>query len=101
MNYLVRSGKEDAFTTAFRKVVDVMREMEGHRETRLYSELDNPRAFLIVSEWDDRKAFDAFIRSPRFASVVNWGKEEILEGRPRHEIYEKEEKGKKPEIVEL
>jgi heme-degrading monooxygenase HmoA len=45
--------------------------------------------YLIVSDWADRGAFDAFIGSEAFRSVANWGKEQILAGRPTHEIYER------------
>ena len=30
---------------------------------------------------------DAFIASDAFRKVTNWGKEEILAGRPHHEVY--------------
>jgi len=41
-----------------------------------------------VSDWNDRAAFDAFIGSEKFRNVANWGKEQILAGRPSHEYYE-------------
>ncbi|MBI3893200.1 MAG: antibiotic biosynthesis monooxygenase [Candidatus Wallbacteria bacterium] len=89
MNYQVRSGKEAVFENAFKNVLTVMKEMAGHRESHLYRDVESSRSYLIVSDWETREAFDGFLRSDRFAKVVNWGREEILEGRPKHEIYER------------
>jgi heme-degrading monooxygenase HmoA len=88
MNYLVRAGKEQVFEDAFRRVLDVMREMEGHDVSRLYREVgDGARSYLIVSRWRDEDAFRSFVRSERFAKVTNWGSEHVLEGPPRHTTY--------------
>lgn len=89
MNYKVVPGKNDAFTSACRGVINAMTSMAGHSETHLYQDVDDPNAYLIVSDWSDRTAFDTFIKSDSFAKVTDWGKEQILAGRPRHEIYEK------------
>ena len=32
-------------------------------------------------------AFNEFIQSEKFKNVVNWGKENILAGRPSHTVY--------------
>jgi heme-degrading monooxygenase HmoA len=42
---------------------------------------------LITSEWSDEKAFQDFIRSDAFRAVTDWGKEQILAGRPQHKVY--------------
>ena len=89
MNYSVREGKERVFEDAFRNVLSVMRQLPGHRESHLYRDVDSPRDYLIVSEWEDRASFDSFVGSDRFARVVSWGRDEVLSGRPRHEIYER------------
>ena len=44
-------------------------------------------SYLITSEWSDEEAFKAFIQSQAFRDVTNWGKEQILSGRPQHKIY--------------
>ena len=87
MNYAVLAGKEEVFETAFNKVVHAMRTMPGHTETRMYRDINNPLEYLIVSQWSDKGAFDAFISSDAFRNVATWGKEQILSGRPRHEVY--------------
>lgn len=87
MNYEVLPGKEEIFENAFHKVVNAMSGMTGHVETHLYREIDHARKYLIVSQWSEKKAFDAFIASDAFRSIANWGKEQILAGRPKHEVY--------------
>ncbi|MBF0277322.1 MAG: antibiotic biosynthesis monooxygenase [SAR324 cluster bacterium] len=89
MNYQLIAGKETIFENAFRQVVAAMQDMEGHQKTHLFRDIDNPQAYLIVSEWNSRDAFDDFIRSDRFRKVTNWGTEQVLAARPVHEVYEK------------
>jgi len=88
MNYRVLPGKEEAFEKAFRNVLGVMREWEGHQESHLWKDADEPGSYLITSEWDDRAAFEAFLSSDRFRKVVDWGSEQILAGRPKHNVYD-------------
>jgi len=87
MNYTVLPGKEAVFERAFQAVLNVMREMPGHTNSHLYRDVSAANSYLIVSEWNDRGAFDSFVRSEQFAKVTNWGKEQILAGRPRHQVY--------------
>ncbi|HEY3243023.1 MAG TPA: antibiotic biosynthesis monooxygenase [Phycisphaerae bacterium] len=89
MNYQVRDGKQSVFENAFNKVLHAMQGMPGHMQSFLYRDVNDPLSYLIVSEWNDRQAFDAFIASDAFRNVANWGKEQILTARPKHEIYEK------------
>ena len=87
MNYEVLPGKEHAFEQVFERVVAIMESLPGHDETHLYRAVSSERAYLIVSRWSDRAAFDAFTKSERFLKVTDWGKEQILAARPRHEVY--------------
>ena len=87
MNYAVIKGKEDTFEKAFSKVLTALKGVKGHSESHLYRDTGNPQQYLILSQWSDRAAFDAFVTSETFRNVANWGKEEVLCGRPRHEIY--------------
>ncbi len=88
MNYVVLPGKEPVFENAFRKVITAMAGIAGHTQTRMCRDIDNPRSYVILSDWNDRAAFDAFIASDTFRAVANWGREQILEGRPKHTYYE-------------
>lgn len=87
MNYVVLPGKEDVFERAFQHVLEVMKTMEGHSESHLYRDVHAPHSYLIISEWNERAAFDSFVRSEAFAKVVNWGKEQVLASRPKHQVY--------------
>lgn len=87
MNYQVKAGKEAVFERAFDAVLEALRKAEGHVNSWLYRDTHSSGSYLILSEWNDRAKFDAFIRSEAFARVTNWGKEEILSARPRHQVY--------------
>lgn len=87
MNYKVLPGKEETFETAFRKVIHAMRDIAGHTQTKMCRDIDDAQSYVILSDWSDRAAFDAFIASDTFRNVANWGKENILAGRPSHTYY--------------
>ena len=87
MNYQVLPGMEETFEKAFNKVVTAMGGIEGHGETFMYRQINDAQQYLIVSQWNSKPAFDAFIASDTFKNVTNWGKEKILAGRPKHEVY--------------
>lgn len=87
MDYKVVPGKDDDFTAVFVQVLQLMNDMPGHVRTNLYRDVHAEHDYLLISEWNDRSAFDAFIASDRFRKVTNWGKERVLRDRPRHEVY--------------
>jgi len=88
MNYQVLPGKEEVFEKAFGAVLNVMKDSPGHTTSFLYKDVNNANSYLIVSEWNDQAAFQGFIKSEAFAKVTNWGKEQILAGRPKHQVYQ-------------
>jgi len=87
MNYQVLPGKEEVFERAFARVLDAMRSIAGHTASYLYKEVNQNGSYLILSEWSDKAAFDGFVRSEAFAKVTNWGKEQVLASRPKHQVY--------------
>ncbi len=87
MNYEVREGKEQPFEKKFAQVIEVMIVTPGHKTSGLYRDVFQPRMYLIVSEWDAKEAFDAFIASDAFKKTTDWGNEHILAGRPRHQVF--------------
>lgn len=87
MNYDVLPGKEEVFERAFKSVLGVMKESPGHTASHLYKDVDKANSYLIISDWNDKAAFDGFIKSEAFGKVTNWGKEQILAGRPKHQVY--------------
>ena len=94
MNYEVREGKGDQFESVFKSVLELMEGMEGHGKSALYTNVFQPNAYLIVSEWTDEAAFKSFTTSEKFGKIVNWGKEQILVSRPHHEVYGQADSGK-------
>jgi heme-degrading monooxygenase HmoA len=87
MNYKVKPGKEEVFERAFAAVLDALKTGEGHVNSWLYQDTHSRDSYLILSEWNDQAQFNTFIRSEAFAKVTNWGKEQILAERPRHQVY--------------
>jgi heme-degrading monooxygenase HmoA len=87
MHYDVLPGKEAQFKQGFVDVVAALAKMSGHVGSHLYENTLEPGTFLILSRWKTMADFQAFIRSDEFKRVTDWGKAEILRGRPRHQIY--------------
>lgn len=89
MNYHVLPGKEQVFEDACARVVQTMQAVDGHDESHLYRRLGDDAAsvYLIVSRWQDESAFEDFVASEAFKKVTNWGRENILAGRPTHTTY--------------
>lgn len=87
MNYKVRAGKEEVFERAFKAVHESIKAAPGHQGSWLYKDTADGGSYLVISEWTNRADFDAFIRSEAFAKVTNWGKEQILSERPKHQVY--------------
>ncbi|MEQ8209096.1 MAG: antibiotic biosynthesis monooxygenase family protein [Lacipirellulaceae bacterium] len=87
MNYKVIEGKQQDFEDKFAGVIDALNAAEGHDSSTLWKDTADGASYLITSEWSDQEAFTAFIQSDAFRAVTNWGKEQILAGRPQHKIY--------------
>ncbi len=88
MNYEVLEGKEEVFERAFTKVLETLTTTSGHVASHLYRDVHAERSYLIISNWSNREAFNAFIGSEQFARVTNWGQEQVLAGRPQHHVYQ-------------
>jgi len=88
MNYVVLEGKERVFEDACARVVEAMRDIDGHDESHLYQRLGGGSStYLVVSRWESEDAFRDFVASDRFKKVTHWGRENILAGPPRHTTY--------------
>jgi heme-degrading monooxygenase HmoA len=87
MNYDVIPGKESLFEKAFESVLKAIEAAPGHTHSSLYLKKNQPNSYLILSEWNNEAAFKEFVASESFAKVTQWGKENILSGRPKHTVY--------------
>jgi heme-degrading monooxygenase HmoA len=88
MHYEVVPGKEEEFECGFLGVIEHLKSVPGHVESKMYEDVASVGSYVILSEWSDQQAFQAFMKSPEFAKVVAWGRTEILRSRPRHKIYQ-------------
>ena len=84
LDQLIRSGRIER---GFIGVIEHLRAVGGHIESRLYEDVQSAGSYVIMSEWETKEAFDAFLRSDAFKQMTAWGKAEILRGRPRHKVY--------------
>ncbi|MBI1319521.1 MAG: antibiotic biosynthesis monooxygenase [Candidatus Hydrogenedens sp.] len=87
MNYQVRAGQDEKFVSVFKSVMALMNDLPGHVKTHLYHDVFEPGSYVILSEWQTEADFEAFQNTEQFKKVTSWGREQILEGRPRHEVY--------------
>ncbi len=87
MNYHVIEGKQQDFEEKFAAVIGALNAAEGHTSSTLWKDVADGASYLITSEWSEEEAFTSFIRSDAFRSVTDWGKEQILSGRPQHKVY--------------
>lgn len=67
--------------------MDLLSQNAGHVKSFLYRDVKNPRSYAIISEWKSRADFTRFLQSDMFKQVTSFGKDQILEQRPRHKIY--------------
>ncbi|MBX5464200.1 MAG: antibiotic biosynthesis monooxygenase [Clostridia bacterium] len=74
LHYQVQQGRERSFEEAYRKgVSEILIGMAGHRGTRLYRGVEEPRAYLVESEWQDRASLEEALRDPRFQrALAGW-----------------------------
>ena len=87
MNYEVIPGKEEEFERGFLSVIEVLKTLPGHVESHLYEDVANVGSYVILSKWQRKEDFDAFLKSDAFKKAVAWGRAEILRSRPRHQVY--------------
>jgi heme-degrading monooxygenase HmoA len=87
MHYDVIPGKEAEFEAGFLGVLALIKTLPGHAESHMYQDIQAKGSYVILSRWETKGAFEAFIHSDQFKSAVAWGKAEILRGRPMHKVY--------------
>jgi heme-degrading monooxygenase HmoA len=87
MQYDIIPGKESEFKQGFTGVIQHLKTIPGHVESRLYEDSNSAGSFLIMSQWITKQDFQAFLKSDAFKRVTSWGKAEILRARPVHKVY--------------
>ena len=87
MHYDVIPGKEEEFERGFLQVIELLKTLPGHRNSHLYEDVASVGSYVILSEWERKEDFDAFLKSDAFKNAVAWGRAEILRSRPKHKVY--------------
>ncbi len=86
--YKVKEGHEKEFESMFNEIVKSLKESKiGFIDAKLYRRVDEPREYLIYSEWEGLDSFRKFVSSKAFRDTTSYGAS-ILEGRPYHRIYQ-------------
>lgn len=78
-----RPGCEQRFETEWLRAAEHIRTLDGCLRQDLVRDADDPRSYLIISDWADRERLDAFGRSEhrdRLLRVVR----ELRESAQRH-----------------
>lgn len=83
MFYHVKPEHREDFVETFETVGEKLNEMDGHRETDLFTRVDDECDMFISSRWDAREDAMAFFGDDAFRETVQWGRD-ILQSRPRH-----------------
>ncbi|MGC8572540.1 MAG: antibiotic biosynthesis monooxygenase family protein [Caldisphaera sp.] len=85
--YKVKEGHEKEFESIFNEMVKAFKNSDiGFIDGKLYKRVDEPREYLIYSEWKDLESFKNFIKSREFKNATEYGAT-ILENKPYHRIY--------------
>lgn len=83
MFYTVEPSHRQAFVDQFGEVVDHLSDLEGHRESTLFINVEDENDMFIASQWRAREPAMEFFGSDTFAETISWGRE-VLADRPRH-----------------
>ncbi|ROO59599.1 quinol monooxygenase YgiN [Micromonospora sp. Llam0] len=78
-----RPGCERRFETEWQAIADQIRTLDGCLRQDLVRDADDPRSYLIITDWADRERLDAFGRSAqrdRLLRVIR----ELRESAQRH-----------------
>ena len=87
MHYDVLPGREEEFEQGFLKVLEFLKTLPGHVESRMFEDVASTGSYVILSSWQSKEDFEKFLHSAEFKKVTEWGKAEMLRGRPKHKVY--------------
>lgn len=60
----VKEGREGDFERAWREIAKEVQRGPGNLRQALLRDVDDPRNFVVTSDWESREAFTQFERSP-------------------------------------
>ena len=71
MHYEVKPGKEEEFEKGFLGVLEVLKTLPGHVESHLYQDVASVGSYVILSQWQTKEDYEAFLRSDAFKAAVD------------------------------
>ncbi|MEV0723837.1 antibiotic biosynthesis monooxygenase [Micromonospora purpureochromogenes] len=78
-----REGCEERFEAEWRSAAEAIRALDGCLKQDLVRDADDPRSYLIISDWADRERLDAFGRSEHRDRLLQMIRE-LRESAQRH-----------------
>ncbi len=83
LNYEVKPERIEDFKKAAAQLIDAVQGLDGHIETRLFSDVAKPHSMMIYSNWKTKAEFGNFIRSDTFKQALSEAVD-MLERSPTH-----------------
>ncbi|MFG3684560.1 putative quinol monooxygenase [Micromonospora sp. CB01531] len=91
-----REGCEDRFEAEWLSAAEEIRTLDGCLHQDLVRDADDPRSYLIISDWADRERLDAFGRSEHRDRLLRMIRE-LRESAQRHTYQVLHSVGSEPE----
>jgi quinol monooxygenase YgiN len=80
-------GQEDKVREQALSMVEPSRAEPGNISYQAYVHPDDPGAWLIFEEWEDRASFEAHLSSPHLTEALAAGPD-LLAGPPQEHVFE-------------
>lgn len=81
LNYDVKPERTEEFKETLMQLIDTMKGVDGHIETRLFADVGQPNSMMIYSNWKTKAEFARFVRSDTFRQALDHARE-MLERKP-------------------
>jgi quinol monooxygenase YgiN len=83
LNYDVKPECTEDFKETLMQLFEAMRACEGHVETRLFSDVEEPNYMMIYSNWKTKAEFADFVKSETFQRALKEAVD-MLRSTPSH-----------------
>jgi quinol monooxygenase YgiN len=83
LNYDVKPERVEEFKATLMQLFQAMRACDGHIESRLFSDVEEPNLMMIYSNWKTKAEFGDFVRSETFRDALKEAVD-MLRSTPEH-----------------
>jgi len=83
LNYEVKPEHTEEFKKIMADLIAVMEKIEGHVETKVFSDVAQPDSMMIYSNWKTKAQFAGFVRSETFQTAMS-NAVALLDSKPTH-----------------